>query len=66
YKNETDSTYRMGIVISDRNTRKEFEERGSGGIRRIVLQNADKTAAFVITDTKGRERIVLWLTKMTK
>ena len=58
YKNETDSTYRMGLIISDRNTKKEFEERGSGGIRRIVLENANKTAAIAITDTKGRERIL--------
>ncbi|OYQ34734.1 hypothetical protein CHU92_11415 [Flavobacterium cyanobacteriorum] len=58
FKNETDTTYAMGIAISDRNTEEEFRKRGTGGTPRIVIQNRDKNAIFAMTDTKGRERVV--------
>ena len=63
FKQQTDSTWRMGLVMFDKNTSEEFETKGSGGTPRIIMANDNKDAVLILRDTEGRDRILLMVDK---
>jgi hypothetical protein len=63
FKQQTGSTWRMGLVMFDKNTSEEFETKGSGGTPRVIMANDNKDAVFIFRDTKGRDRILLMVDK---
>lgn len=63
FKQQTDSTWRMGVVIFDKNSDEEFKTKGSGGTPRIIMANDNKDAVFILRDTNGKDRILFMVDK---
>jgi len=63
FKQQTDSTWRTGMVLFDKNSSEEFETKGSGGTPRVIMANDNKDAVIILRDTKGRDRILLMVDK---